>query len=81
MSRDFTSELGAFVRAASGKAAQNSTTLEFWQGLSSLVVDKIADDWDATVTTYQQGRQAHYFSAEFLEGRALLNNLVNLGLL
>ena len=81
MSRDFTSELGAFVRAASGKAAQNSTTLEFWQGLSALVVDKIADDWDATVSTYQQGRQAHYFSAEFLEGRALLNNLVNLGLL
>ncbi len=76
-----TPKLGAFVRSASGKTAQNSTPMEFWTGLSSLVVDQIADDWDATTAAYQAGRQEHYFSAEFLEGRALLNNLVNLGML
>ena len=81
MSTDLTPALGAFVRAASGKTAQNSTTGEFWAGLSSLVVDQIADDWDATTELYEKGRQEHYFSAEFLEGRALLNNLVNLGML
>ncbi len=81
MSTGFTSELGAFVRAASGKTTQNSTPMEFWTGMSSLVVDQIADNWDATTTAYHVRRQAHYFSAEFLEGRALLNNLVNLGLL
>ena len=81
MATDYTSELGGFVRAASGRSARNSTPHEFWTGLSSLVVDKIADDWDATTKVYQQGRQEHYFSAEFLEGRALLNNLVNLDML
>ncbi len=81
MSTDLTAPLGAFVRSASGRSARNSTPQEFWTGLSSLVVDQIADDWDATQSAYQQGRQEHYFSAEFLEGRALLNNLVNLGML
>lgn len=81
MSTDLTSAVGAFVRATSGKSAQNSTPMEFWTGLSSLVVDRIADDWDKSTAAYQAGRQEHYFSAEFLEGRALLNNLVNLGLL
>ncbi len=81
MSTDLTSSLGSFVRAASGKSAANSTPHEFWLGLSSLVVDQIADDWDATTRAYQKVRQEHYFSAEFLEGRALLNNLVNLGML
>lgn len=81
MSTNLSPTLGAFVRSASGKAAQNSTPAEFWDGLSSLVVNQIAEDWDATTVAYQQGRQEHYFSAEFLEGRALLNNLVNLGLL
>ncbi len=81
MSTDFSSTLGAFVRAASGKSATNSTPMEFWTGLSNLVVDQIAVDWEASTEAYEQVRQAHYFSAEFLEGRALLNNLVNLDLL
>ncbi len=81
MSTELTPALGAFVRAASGKTAEKSTPFEFWSGLSSLVVDQIADDWHKTTEAYQAGRQEHYFSAEFLEGRALLNNLVNLGLL
>ncbi len=81
MSNELTSTLGAFVRSVSGKAARNATPMEFWSGLSSLVVDQIADDWDETTRVYQEGRQEHYFSAEFLEGRALLNNLVNLNML
>lgn len=80
MSTELKSSLGAFVRSASGKTARNSTPHEVWTGLSSLVVNRVADDWDATTAAYQAGRQEHYFSAEFLEGRALLNNLVNLGL-
>lgn len=81
MSTDLSPALGAFVRSASGKTPENSTPAEFWAGLSSLVVNQVADNWDATTSTYQKGRQEHYFSAEFLEGRALLNNLDNLGLL
>ena len=81
MTTEFTSDLGSFVRSASGRSARNSTPHEFWTGLSQLVVDKIADYWGKTTEVYEQGRQEHYFSAEFLEGRALLNNLVNLDML
>ncbi len=81
MSTDFSTALGGFVRAASGRSAENSSAHDFWTGLSNLVVDELADNWDATTRIYQQGRQEHYFSAEFLEGRALLNNLVNMDLL
>ena len=54
--------------------------MEVWQGLSAAVVDAIADNWYTTDQRYRAGRMEHYFSAEFLMGRALLNNLTNLGL-
>ena len=77
MSTDLTQSLGAFVRSASGKTTRSSSPMEFWTGLSGLIVDNIADNWEATTKAYQAGRQEHYFSAEFLMGRAMLNNLTN----
>ena len=70
----------AQVRAVSGRPETAATLMEVWQGLSAAVVDTIADDWYATEQKYSAGRQEHYFSAEFLMGRALLNNLSNLGM-
>ena len=43
-------------------------------------MEQLADRWEATTKAYNATRQQHYFSAEFLMGRALLNNLTNLGL-
>lgn len=80
MSLDFSSASDAHVRANSGRPAPDSTLMEQWQGLSAAVIDKIAADWNATTQLYRKGRRQHYFSAEFLMGRALLNNLLNLGL-
>jgi len=80
MSTDLTRSLGAFVRSVSGTTTRNSIPREFWAGLSELVVEKLADNWHATQAAYAPARQAAYFSAEFLMGRALLNNLTNLGL-
>ena len=68
------------VRAESGRIPQAATETEFWSGLSRVVVDAIAQDWEATTKAYAATRQQHYFSAEFLMGRALLNNLLNTGL-
>jgi len=72
--------LAHLAMSAHGRSAAASTEMEVWQGLSAAVVDAIADDWYATEQKYSAGRQEHYFSAEFLMGRALLNNLTNLGL-
>jgi len=43
-------------------------------------MEQFSDNWDATREAYSATRQQAYFSAEFLMGRALLNNLTNLGL-
>ncbi|PID97949.1 MAG: glycogen phosphorylase [Actinobacteria bacterium] len=80
MTYDLTEKFSSQVRAASGRPVEASTPMEIWQGLSATVVDHIADNWDITERTYAQGRMEHYFSAEFLMGRALLNNLSNLNL-
>jgi len=77
---DLTQSLPSHVRATSGRPVEDSTLMEVWQGLSAAIVDQIADNWAATTERYAKGRQEHYFSAEFLMGRALLNNLSNLGL-
>ncbi|WP_312715075.1 glycogen/starch/alpha-glucan phosphorylase [Corynebacterium flavescens] len=76
----FESAVPAHVRAAAGVSPQRATDLKFWSGISAGVIDHIADNWEATRATYAATRQQHYFSAEFLQGRALLNNLTNLDL-
>lgn len=80
MTSDLTSSLGSFTRAVAGRSPESSTPMEVWSGLSSNIVDLIADDWEKSVYRAATGRQQHYFSAEFLMGRALLNNLTNLNL-
>ncbi|NLA57027.1 MAG: glycogen/starch/alpha-glucan phosphorylase, partial [Corynebacterium humireducens] len=72
------STVGGHVRAASGQTPESATDYKFWFGLSRSVMEKIADKWEATTRAYAGVRQQHYFSAEFLMGRALLNNLTNL---
>ena len=72
--------LAGHVRAFGGRTPENATNKKFWTGLSAAVMEQLADNWDATRSAYAGTRQAAYFSAEFLQGRALLNNLTNLGL-
>lgn len=72
------STVGGHVRAASGETPESATDYKFWFGLSRSVMEQIADKWEATAKAYAGVRQQHYFSAEFLMGRALLNNLTNL---
>lgn len=68
------------LRAEAGKAAERGTLRNYWQALSRTVVGFLADRWEKTRDLYDRVPQAHYFSAEFLEGRSLLNNLINLGI-
>ena len=77
---DFQTAVPAHVRAAAGVTPPSASNRKFWSGLSSSVMEQIADNWEATRRAYAAARQQHYFSAEFLQGRALLNNLTNVGL-
>ena len=73
--------VGSHVRAESGRLPDAASETEFWTGLSRVIVDSIAEKWQRTTLAYKATRQQHYFSAEFLMGRALLNNLLNVGLI
>jgi len=68
------------VKAETGMSLEQATPRDYWTALAKSIVEIISEDWIKTRQTYNSGRQAHYFSAEFLEGRSMLNNLVNLGI-
>lgn len=65
--------------AEAARNVDNASQHDFWMALGRTFIAYIAEDWEQTKQKYQNGKQAHYFSAEFLEGRSLLNNLVNTG--
>jgi len=78
---DLTDQIQFHLLAEAAKKTDDASRHDFWIALSRTFIGNIAADWEETTNTYQTGRQAHYFSAEFLEGRSLINNLVNRGLL
>ncbi|MEG2588102.1 MAG: glycogen/starch/alpha-glucan phosphorylase, partial [Cetobacterium sp.] len=53
---------------------------EIFSSLSSVLMGMIVDNWNETTNIYEKEKQAYYFSAEYLMGRALGNNLINLGI-
>ncbi len=73
-------KIDIFLRGSTGRPPKNATPWEFWIALSETIVEEISGDWQRTRECYAKGRMQHYFSAEFLVGRSMLNNLVNLGI-
>lgn len=67
------------IKADTGLCLKEVAPRDYWTALSKSLIEVFADRLHETRKTYAKDRQAHYLSAEFLEGRSLLNNLVNLG--
>lgn len=74
-------QIEKYVKVSFGKDISEATELEVYRALGQAVMEDIAEDWYETNKLYSQKKQAYYFSAEFLMGRALGNNLINLGVL
>ena len=73
-------DMRRFIASGSGKRPEGATIYEKWIALTRAVMARIGPNWYDTSENYSKGRQAHYFSAEFLVGRSLVNNLINLGI-
>ena len=64
----------------SGRTTSNASTEEFYQALCATLREEVMINWTASLDTmeHHQTRTAYLFSMEYLPGRVLNNNLVNI---
>ncbi|AMD95379.1 glycogen/starch/alpha-glucan phosphorylase [Leptotrichia sp. oral taxon 847] len=68
------------LRRDFGKTIEEAHEYELYYAVSRAVLDYVVEKWYNTKKTYakKQVKQTYYFSAEFLMGRFMGNNLINL---
>lgn len=78
----FKENLLARLRRNYGKDITQATRHDLFDAVSASVMEFVMPEWMATRRTYEDknAKQLYYFSAEFLMGRALGNNLINMGI-
>ncbi|MDO4810476.1 MAG: glycogen phosphorylase, partial [Eubacteriales bacterium] len=69
------------LRYRYSETLQETTPQRLHECLGEAVMRAISESWIATQQKQLDQRQAFYFSAEYLVGRLVYNNLFNMGLL
>ena len=77
---DLEETLVLFAKTEYQKELKNLNANELHNVVSRAVMAEISDRWSASRQKHRQQRCAYYFSAEFLVGRAVYNNLFCLNL-
>lgn len=72
----FKSDILSILELDYGKNIKNADTVELYSAVSRAALKNVREKWEEPVS----GKQACYFSAEFLTGRLIYSNLLNLGL-
>ena len=63
-----------------GVSPKEATAPQIHDAVSKAVMQNIAEDWKKSKKAHLEARRACYFSMEFLQGRAIFNNLLCLGI-
>ncbi len=76
----FQKEVKSNVRKLFRRDLEEATPQQIYQAVAYSIKDDIIDDWIATQKAYekQDKKTVYYMSMEFLMGRALGNNMINL---
>lgn len=61
------------------KELEDCNDKEKFKAVSKTIMEMILPKWKETNHKFEDKRKAYYFSAEYLMGRALSNNLINMG--
>ena len=78
---EFKKSVKANLRTLFRKDIEEATKQQVFQAVAYAVKDSIVDMWIATHKKYEEedAKTVYYLSMEFLMGRALGNNIINLG--
>lgn len=77
--KKFTEKIDDILHADFETDLKSANKKELYNALSKAVMDDIYDDWKKEKQS--EKKRCAYFSAEFLMGRAIFSNLLNLGIL
>ena len=79
--KEFIASVTESVKTMYRKNLKEASQQEIFQAVALAVKDVVMDEWMATQTTIEKDdpKTVYYMSMEFLMGRALGNNLINLG--
>ena len=64
-----------------GDLPKDATPQQIHEEISQVIMSEISQNWTKSTHEHQNSRKASYFSAEFLMGRTIFNNLLCLGIL
>lgn len=71
----------SYLKNEYGVEPQKATSQQIHSAISKEIMNNISTNWNKSVSAHNSTRRACYFSAEFLVGRAIYNNLLSLGII